>query len=255
MIRYISVVLIAACLLALSACRQTAVTPMLEITSQDNEEGVVLIDVTIDNAGWLVLHPATAEGEPDTSEALTKMYFRSSGSLTGTEREMPEAVGEDSTYFVRLYYDDPADGKFTFTAGGNADPPVEVEGEVVQDSFTVPGDPPYVEIQQNVSGSSINIKLHIYQASWLVLRPATPEGEPDTSRTLHIFGFPNAGGYEFNKPITGTLADLADGDTLFAVLHYDDPEDDEFTYTPGGYYDLPVEVNGIVVLDSIEMSN
>lgn len=254
MIRFVSVVLIAACLLTLFACRQAALTPMIEIQEQDTEEGVVILNVTIDKTGWLVLHPATSEGEPDTSEELTKTYFRSAGEFTDIEGRMPEAIGEESTYFMILYYDDPADGKFTFTPGGNADPLVEVDGEIAQDSFTVSADPPYVEIQQ-VSSNSINIKLHIYQASWLVLRPATPEGEPDTSTTLHVFGLPNAGDYEFNKPMTGTLAGLAEGDTLFAVLHYDDPNDDLFTFDPDGDEDLPVEVDGSAVTDSLEVSD
>ena len=253
MIRFVSVILIAACLLTLSACRQAALTPMIEIQDQDDEEGTITFSFTIDEAGWLVLHPATSEGEPDTSTELRKTQVISGGEYTDIEVTMPAALSEDRTVFAMLHYDDPADGKLTFATGD--DPPVEVEGEVVQVSLTIPGVPPYVDMQQNVSDNTITIKALIYQPSWLVLRPATSEGEPDTSITLIVFGFEEVGNYDFTITMTGALAGLTEGDTLFAILHNDDPLDEEFTFVPDGDEDLPVEADGSMVVYSFEVSD
>ncbi|HEY32121.1 MAG TPA: hypothetical protein G4O10_03330 [Dehalococcoidia bacterium] len=251
MVRFASAVLIVACLLTLSACRQAATTSTLEIQEHDIEEGTITFSFTIDKAGWLVLHPATSEGEPDTSEELGKSYIPSAGEWTN-DRATPEAVETDCTFFMVLYYDEPADGVFTFTPGGNQDPPVEVEGEIVQDSFTVPAAPSYVELTQNVSNNTITIEGLTYQAGLLVvLRPATPEGELDTSTMIKVWEIPYAGPFKFTVTTPGTLDE---GDILFAVLHYDDPDDNLFSFTPDGDEDLPVKVDGSVVLDSLEVS-
>ena len=252
MIRFASAVLIAACLLMLPACRQAALTPMLDIQDPDIEDDTITVSFTIDKAGWLVLYPATSGGEPDTSEVLKKSPLAVAGTYSD-DMTMPEAAITERTYFLVLYYDDPPDRKFTFTPGGDEDLPVEVNGEAVQGSFTVPSAPPYIQIQHNVSDDTINIKALIYQAGWIVLRPATPEGEPDTSVTLHVFGLTRTGKYDFTITRSGNLAALAEGDTLFAVLHKDDPPDEEYTFTPDGDEDLPVEVDGIAVVDSLEV--
>lgn len=246
MIRFVSGVLIVVCLLALSACRQAAVNPMLEIQDQDNEDGTVTISFAIDEAGWLVLHPATAEGEPDTSEVLTKSPITGAGEFTDVEITMPEAGAEELEFFLMLYYDDPLDGKLT-----DADPPVEVEDEVVQDSFTVPAAPPYVQLTQNVSNNTVTVEGLTYQAGLLVvLRPATAEGDMDTSTTIKVWEIPYAGPFKFTITTPGTLDE---GDTLFAILHYDNPDDNVFSFTPDGDEDQPVKVDGVVVLDSIEV--
>jgi hypothetical protein len=244
MIRFISVVLIAACLLALPACRQGASTPMIEIQGQDTEEGTITFNFSIDEPGWLVLHPVTAGGEVDTSTVLKKTQIQDAGEYADIEMTAPEPIGEDLTIVAELYYDDPADGKFT-----NADPPVEVNGAVVETSFTIPGVPPYIEITQNVTNNNITIKGLTYQAGLLlVLCPATPEGEPDTSATIKVYKIPYAGPFSITITMPGTLDE---GDTLFALLHYDNPDDELFTYVPGGDEDLPVEVDGEAVMDSI----
>jgi len=248
MIRLVSIVLIIVCLLTLTACRQAAPTSMIEIQDQDNEDGTIIISFAIDGAGWLVLHPATSGGDPDTSEELTKSPITGAGEFNDVEITMPEAIDEDQTFFLMLYYDDPADGKFT-----SADSVVEVAGEVVQDSFTVPAVPPYIEMTQNVSAGTTTIKGLTYEAGLvMVLRPSTPEGEMDTSTMLKAWMIQRAG--PFSYTIT-TPAILDEGDILFAVLHYDDPDDGLFTYTPDGDEDLPVEVDGDIVVGSLEISD
>jgi len=250
MIRFASAALIAACLLMLPACRQSALTPMLDIQDLNTEDNTISVSFAIDKVGWLVLHPATAEGEPDTSEVLKKSPLAVAGTYSD-DMTMPDATSTDSTFFLVLYYDDPADKKFTFTPGNDADPPVEVDGETVQGSFTVPGVPPYIEMTQNVSDDTITINGITYQAGLLlVLCPATPEGEPDTSTTIKIYELPYANEFTITITMPGTLDE---GDTLFAMLHYDNPNDDLFTYVPDGDEDLPVKFNDIAIVDSLEI--
>ena len=258
MTKLISFVFIVACLFVLSACQAT-IAPMLEVPDQSIEDGEVNINAAIDAAGWLVLHPATAAGTPDTtSEELSRTYLSGAGEWTDAEgtdiqATVPLLVGGERTIFARLYYDDPADRKFEPSSDNSSDPPVTIDSGIVQASFIVPGISPYIEIEQGSTVRKFIFRVGIDAPGWLLLHPETTEGEPDTSTILVGTMFREAGHQRaFNVTIPGTVEA---GSTIYAMLYYDDPLDEEFTYTPDGDEDLPVQVDGSDVIESFEVNS
>lgn len=244
----VSVILIVACLFTLSAC-QVTITPMIEAPEQSTEDGKVSINLAIDKVGWLVLHPATAEGEPDTSVVLSKTYLTAAGEWTDSssvEVTIPLTI-EERIIFARLYYDDPIDGKFEPSSDNSSDPTVTTVDGIVQDSFTVPSKPPYIEIEQSTTTRKVSFSVGIDAPGWLILHPETPEGEPDTSTVLVKAQFPEAGETDFSVTLPGTIEA---GTVIYAALYYDNPLDGEFSYTPDGDEDLPVQANGSDVIES-----
>lgn len=111
------------------------VSPYVEVQDEGVQDGTVMINAAIDRPGWLVLHTATSEGVPDAAMVLSSTYLAAPGVYPGFEVTVPTDVAR--TYFVVLYYDDPADGEFTFAPGGTDDPPVKVGGSAVEEAFTV----------------------------------------------------------------------------------------------------------------------
>lgn len=111
------------------------VSPYVEVQDEGVQDGTVTIKAAIDRPGWLVLHTATPEGEPDTAAVLSSTYLAAPAVYPGFEVTVPADVAR--TYFAVLYYDDPADSEFTFVTGGTDDPPVSVDGSAVEDAFTV----------------------------------------------------------------------------------------------------------------------
>jgi hypothetical protein len=255
MTKLVSVIIIMACLLVLSAC-ETTIIPMLDVPDQSMEDGEVNINVAIDAAGWLVLHPATEAGEPDTSEDLSRSYLAAAGEWTDADNAIqvtvPLLVGGERIIFARLYYDDPTDRKFDPSSDNSSDPPVSVASGIVQDSFTVPGLSPYIEIEQSTTTGKVSFTVGIDAPGWLILRPETTEGEPDTSIVLVRARFPEAGQSTFSVTLPSTIEE---GITIYALLYYDDPLDEEFTYTTDGVDDLPVQVDGIDVIESFEVDD
>ena len=257
MTRIVSVVFIVACLLILPAC-QVTITPMLEVPDQSIEDGEVNINAAIDAPGWLVLHPATEAGEPDTSEELSRTYLAAAGEWTDTEDTdiqvtVPQLVGEERTIFARLYYDDPLDRQFEPSTDNSSDPPVTSDSGIVQDSFTVPGISPYIEIEEGTTSRKFTFRVGIDAPGWFVLHPEAAGGGPDTSILLIVAALPEAGHQKaFNVTIPSTVED---GATLYAALYYDDPLDEEFTYTSGGDEDLPVQVDGSDLIESFEVND
>lgn len=256
MTKLVSVIFIVACLLVLSAC-QVTIIPMLEVPDQSIENGEVNINASIDAAGWLVLHPATAAGEPDTSEELSRSYLAGAGEWTdieGTDIQLtvPLLVGGERTIFARLYYDDPTDRKFEPSSDNSSDPPVTTTDGIVQNSFTVPGIPPYIEIEESTTTRRVTFIVGIDAPGWLILRPEATEGGPDTSTVLQLFYFSESGQSEFSVTLPGTIEA---GATIYALLYYDDPLDEEFTYTTDGDDDLPVQADGSDAIESFEVND
>lgn len=253
MTKLVSVMFIVACLFVLSACQATII-PMLDVPDQSIEDGKVNINAAIDAAGWLVIHPATAAGEPDTSEELSRSYLAAAGEWADADNAIqvtvPLLVGGERTIFARLYYDDPTDRTFEPSADNSSDPPVTTESGIVQASFIVPGIAPYIEIEQSTTTRKVTFTVGIDAPGWLIMRPETTEGEPDTSVVLQSFYFPEAGQSEFSVTLPSTFEA---GLTIYALLYYDDPLDEEFTYAPDGVDDPPVQVDGSDVIESFEV--
>jgi len=113
------------------------VSPMIEVQSQEIKGGkITLSRAVIDKAGWLILHPTTTEGKPDTARNLAIVKL-SPGEYTNIE--VPLSISVPNTVFAMLYYDDPADGSFTYSSGKADDPPVRTGGNIVVVYFTVYG--------------------------------------------------------------------------------------------------------------------
>ena len=245
MLRIVLAALLIVCL-ALSGCQEEEVipTPLLEVQEQATEGGAVVFRAVIDAPGWLVLHPVTPAGEPDVSSELARAYLPELGKYDRIAMQGIGAVVGDTEVFARLHYDDPADGEFTFASGGIEDPVVMAEGNALAVSLTVRGVTPHVEVEDTGGGEgTVIIRVAIDGPGWLVIRPPTLAGEPDTGTVLASAHLVAAGvypGFEVTLPAEVRRS-------YFAVLHYDDPADGEFTFASGGVEDPPVRVRGTAV--------
>ena len=183
---------------------------------------------------------------------LSKTYLTAAGEYNGIKATVPLVIGAERTIVARLYYDDPMDRQFEPSPDNTTDPVVTTESSIVQASFTVPGASQYIEIEQSTAPQIVTITVAIDETGWLIVRPATTEGEVDTSTVLTTVYFTAGGEYRLNI----TLPDsITAGSTIFALLHYDSPADREFTYTIGGDDDPPVQVNGSDVVESFEVGS
>lgn len=237
---------IASLVIMATACQRPPPFPSLEVLDQNIENNTVTIRrIAIDKPGWVILHPATPEGEPDLDARLVRMHINP-GEYKDISVPLLTTIAGERTIFAMLYYDDPTDEKFTFSPGGTDDPPVEVGGKVVVQSFIIQSDAIASAIDvadQDIEDESVVVSgLVIDKSGWLVLHPATPEGAPDKTVVLAIAYLTTAGNYaDIKMPLTITITGEQ---TIFAVLHYDDPADKEFTFMPGGTDDPLVEVGG-----------
>ena len=246
MLKIILAVFLIACLV-LPACQTILPTPLLEVLDQSTEDAIVTFRVVIDKPGWLILRPATPAGGSDIGAEIARAYLPDQGEYASIDMTVGGAVVSDTDVIAMLYYDDPLDEAFTFSLGGDDDPLVMVEDEVVMVSFTMQGLSPYIEVDSTGAGDgTVIIKAGIDKPGWLVLHTVTLQGEPDISTVLAITHLAAAGVYPgFEVTLSATPAR-----SYYAVLYYDDPADGEFTFVSGGTDDPPVKVDGSIVEDT-----
>lgn len=222
---------------------------LLEVNDQEISNNSISISrVDMDKPGWLVIHLMASEDQPNTSVSLINAYL-----VAGKYRDVnlplaTDLIGE-LTVVAMLYYDEPTDKQFTPDSG---DPPVEVGGNQLTQTLTLTGAQvtPVVEVEsQDVTDYVVTIsRIVIDKPGWVVLHPATSEGQPDAAIDLSRGHISIPGEYvDLQLPIIGTLTGER---TIFAMLHYDDPYDGEFTFDPGNNEDIPVTVNGEIVAQS-----
>ena len=106
---------------------------------------------------------------------------------------------------------------------------------------------PLLEVQEQAAGgTTVVFRVVIDRPGWLVLRPAVPAGEPVAGSELARAYLPDAGEYaSITMAVGGAVVGNAD---VSASLHYDDPADQAFTFSPGS------EDDPLVLVDSNEVT-
>lgn len=115
-----------------------------EATAADRS--VPVPGATIDERGWLVIHPEASGGGPNGAVTLAERQLEP-GSHEDLSLTLDTLVAVEQTLYAMLHYDDPPDGEFTFPEDG--DPAVTADGSPVLKPFdlTVSGGSPTATVE------------------------------------------------------------------------------------------------------------
>ncbi|HEY90534.1 MAG TPA: hypothetical protein G4O07_01750 [Dehalococcoidia bacterium] len=111
---------------------------------------------------------------------------------------------------------------------------------------------PLIEVlDEDTEGASVSFRVAIDKPGWLVLHPAATGGGPDAGSEITRAYLAEAGEYaKITMPVTDAIIGNVDG---FAMLHYDEPADEAYTFAPGGDDDPPVTVDDAVLMAPFTM--
>lgn len=128
--KLLSMGLAAFLLLSLTSMALAQVTPSVTISDQSIGDGMVVVDqVVSDGPGWIVIH-ADENGAPGPVIGQTAVM---DGENNNVEVEIDTAMAT-ATMYAMLHTDAGTEGTYEFPGD---DTPVEVDGEVVLQAFTV----------------------------------------------------------------------------------------------------------------------
>lgn len=212
---------------------------------------VTIPEVAIDGAGWLVVHPEADGGGPKGTVVLGQRQL-SPQTYEDIQLDLDVVHAAPTTVYAMLHYDDPADGEFTFPEHG--DPPVTKAGNPVVKPFSVQAGgsitPSLSVTDQESDGSTLTIpSLALDEPGWVVVHPEADGGGPKGTEVLagrHL----EAGRY---ADLEVSLSEgLSSDQTVYGMLHYADPNDDEFTFPKHG--DPPVTKDGSPIVEPFDVT-
>jgi uncharacterized surface protein with fasciclin (FAS1) repeats len=212
-------------------------TPSIEVRDQvfSVRDGlrVVVPELFVTENGWVVIHRDDA-GSPG---AVIGYTFVEAGPHYDVVVDLTEDLDGDTVLWAMLHIDAGEAGVYEFPG---ADAPVQLDGETVMAQFTAL-EPGIIVSNQTVTDNTVNIEGVVTAAdTWLVIH-RSEDGAPG-----EVLGYaPAAPGVTPNVSVELT-GELSDGETLWAMLHYDLGVRGEFEF-PGE--DVPIRIpRGVVMI-------
>ena len=199
------------------------------------EPSTVTVD-SVTTAGddlWVVIH-ADEDGAPGAARGVSNLVEGTDEPVQDVTVELGEPAEDGETLWAMLHTDEPSDGEFTFLDNSEEDTPAMVDGEVVQQSFSVSvddgggGNTPAITAEDQTlapdSAGTVSIaEATIDQPGFVVVHE---EGDDGFGDVIGSSGLIEAG---TSSDISVELdRDAEDGETLYAMLHYDQNGNEEY---------------------------
>jgi hypothetical protein len=232
--------------------QDAGVTPSVAVSDQtaDPADEVSVDEVVSDGPGWIVIHEQNQAG--DSFGAVIGQTSVSDGTNSDVTVTLDRDASDGETLYAMLHDDDPEDGNYTFDGSNGEDPPVSVDGSVVVEPFVVSvdggGSTPSVSVSEQTADPLDEVTVDEVVSDgqgWIVIHE---ENEAGNSFGAVIGQSLVSDGS--NSNVTVTLnRDITDGETLYAMLHDDDPEDGNYTFDGSNGEDPPISVDGSIVVE------
>jgi uncharacterized protein YuzE len=211
-------------------------TPSVTVEDQRIEDGTVTVGTVVsDGPGWIVIHNQE-DGQPG---AVIGQAAVTDGENMDVEVEIDVSQATETLYAM-LHTDDGEEGTYEFPDG---DAPVEVDGEVVLESFMITGGmrgSVMVEDQEIMDGMVTIAEVVSDGPGWIVIH-ADDGGQPGPviGQTALTDGM--------NEDVEVEIDMDGATETLYAMLHEDTGEEGTYEFPDG---DAPVVVDGEVVVQA-----
>ena len=198
---------------------------------------VLVASIQSSSAGWLAVYEDDA-GEPGPLLGTLEV---DAGQRSDVSVELDRALLDAEVVHVALHEDDPANGVFEYTSNGSDDPiALDPQGAALIKKITVtlaPLPEPSMEVdnQTLTQADVVAIKSLVAPVdAWVVIYDSPAGTRANIIGTLKV-----SPGQAQDVQVT-LDRDVVAGETLYAVLHGDDPADDNFTYTVTPTEDVPL---------------
>jgi len=203
---------------------------------------VEVTSVTVSTNSWLVIKKVNDDGsftdmiaEPLLIQAGTRNDF----DIELDNTDAADVDLEDGDTLVLMLHADDGDGVFEYEGNTGQDMPIRnAAGNVVTETFVISS--PSFEIEdQDVEDNTITFtNVSTRNTGWIVVYNSTATGTIDEDDII---------GYSYleegdNADVVVTFDDtftFTPGQTVFARIHLDDPDDEEFTFIDDEETDWP----------------
>lgn len=203
---------------------------------------VEVTSVTVSTNSWLVVKKVNEDGsftDMIADPVLIQTGTRNDFDIELDNTDADDVELEDGDTLVLMLHADDGDGVFEYEGTTGQDMPIRnAAGSVLTETFVISS--PSIEIEdQDVEDDSITFtNVSTRNTGWIVVYNSTATGTIDEDDII---------GYKYleegdNADVVVTFDDtftFTPGQTVFARIHLDDPDDEEFTYIDDPDTDMP----------------
>jgi hypothetical protein len=230
--------------------------PSVEANTQGTTNGnqVVISNIYSPEAGWIVVHRSNADGNgPQVPEIIGKTQVEA-GVNTNVSIQLKEGVANNETLWAMLHEDTGEIGTYEFDGQNGLDLPVTFNDKIVMSSFKITQTNPAIMVDDQVNmGNIFTVSVNAAEDGWIVIHASNAEG--NGPQVPEIIGkAPVEAGMNADVQISLKKdAQVAVGDQLYPMLHYDTGEIGSYEFDGQNGLDLPVTFGGNIVLSSFEV--
>ena len=218
---------------------------------------------TGDKPAWIVIHEQNSAGDSFGSVIGHSSLINADSEQSDVNVSLNRDVGNETLYAM-LHYDDPADGNYTFGQTDGEDTPISKNGDIIVKSFRVmvegddTAEPTNYELNAsdqelpNAARVQIDSVTTVDKPAWIVIHEQNDAGDSFGDVIGHSSVIPaNSQRSDLTVPLDRAAEE---GETLYAMLHYDDPSDGKYTFGQTDGEDTPIKKDGSVVVKPFEVT-
>ncbi len=233
-------------------------------SDQDVENNTVIVSsVTLNSAGWVVIHADNGSGGPVVPAIISVPKFLEAGTSTDVAVELLNEAGvnDGDTLWIMLHTDTGVAQEYEFDGQNGLDVPIkDADGNVVTSSIiatTVQPTGSFMASDQTLSQNKVVISSATFnKEGWIVIHKDNGNGGPMVPAIISI---PKLVGPGTSTDIVVELEDTAtitDGETLWVMLHTDTGISGTYEFDGSNGLDIPIKnERGAVVTAPIEITS
>ncbi len=239
-----------------SSAQEETEIPLVEANTQGTSDGnqVIISNINSPEAGWVVVHRTNADGNgPQVPEIIGKTQV-DAGVNTDVHIQLKEGVANDETLWAMLHEDTGKIGTYEFDGQSGLDLPIIFNDKIVMSPFMITQTDPAIMVSDQVNmGNIFTVSVDAAEDGWIVIHASNAAG--NGPQVPEIIGKASVK-VGMNSDVQIMLkedAQVAVGDQLYPMLHYDTGKIGTYEFDGQSGLDLPVTFGGNIVLSSFEV--
>ncbi|MFD1096647.1 DUF7282 domain-containing protein [Salegentibacter chungangensis] len=220
--------------------------------------------ITLEEDGYVVIHADNGDGAPVVPDIISQAVYLEAGTYTNVEVPLKESadVNMNDTVWVMLHTDTGTEGEYEFDGQNGLDGPItDAEGNIVMESLVI------TDVSTSAITGSITIdnqavsdnmitaeSITVAEDGWVVVHADNGDGAPVVPEIISNPVYLEAGTNNDVEISFEESADVNAGDTVWVMLHNDTGAAGEYEFDGMNGLDLPIVVDGNVVVTPIDIT-
>ena len=221
---------------------------------------VTIASITMGQSGYVVVHADNGSGAPVVPDIISQPVYLEKGTYENVVVPLKASANVDQgdSLWAMLHVDTGTEEKYEFDGQNGLDLPIVIDGNIVMQSFDITG----VEMtaltgtlmvnDQALVNNTITVgPITLAEAGWVVVHADNGANGPMVPEIISIPVYLEAGTHTNVEITFKDSANVDGGDTVWVMLHDDSGRAGVYEFDGMNGLDLPIVVDGNVVVKPV----